>query len=106
MMDTVGPIVCGFPAPAFPRNSGLARARNTGSAGAVGKARSVRSASRAPGSAAGAGRGPGLGRVSGRKRVARLDPGGVPYRRGFGGGNMAAVAGPVMEKVSDERGLC
>lgn len=45
------------------------------------------------------------GRASGRKRAARFDPGGVPYRRGFGGRNMAAAARPVTEKVSIETGL-
>lgn len=50
--------------------------------------------------------GRGGGRASGRKRAARFDPGGVPYRRGFGGRNMAAAVEPVTEKVSNEAGLC
>lgn len=36
---------------------------------------------------------------------APFGPGRVPYRRGFGGGNMAAAAGPLTEKVSTETGL-
>ena len=76
---------------------------------ALGEAVCVRAVRRAPGSAAvrRLWAGPGADcRVSRRKRVARLDPSGVPYRRESGGGNMAAAAGPVTEKVSDETGLC
>lgn len=46
------------------------------------------------------------GRASRRKRAARFDPGGVPYRRGLGGRNMVAVARRVMEKVTKKTGLC
>ena len=89
----------------FPAHSTSKKATACASGGAI----CVRAVRRAPGSAAvrRLWAGPGAGcRVSRRKRVARPDPGGVPYRRESGGGNMAAAAGPVTEKVSDETGLC
>lgn len=45
------------------------------------------------------------GRASRRKRAARFDPGGVPYRRGLSSRNMVAVARRVMEKVTKKTGL-
>lgn len=106
LMDTVGLILRGLPASCSPPIPGPGRRQLVPQVGpfALAQRRTHLGPRRLGGF--GRGGGQGLGRLSGRKRVVPLDPGGVPYRRGSGGRNMAAVTGPVTEKVSDETGLC